>query len=126
MRQLGELEAKVMDRIWADERPVLVREILEELQGQRSLAYTTVMTVMDNLHRKGLLRRVREGRAYRYSAVQTKEAYTAKLMEEVLATSTDRSATLMHFLEHMAQDDLQQLKSAVAKARRSRSRGARP
>ena len=55
MRPLGELEAAVMDRIWTGDRPVLVREVVEALQPERPSAYTTVMTVMDNLHRKGWL-----------------------------------------------------------------------
>ena len=50
MRQLGQLEAVVMDLVWAKNGPVSVREVLEDIQRERPLAYTTVMTVMDNLH----------------------------------------------------------------------------
>jgi len=53
MRQLGELEAVIMDRLWEWGRPALVREVLDDLRKDRPLAYTTVMTVMENLHRKG-------------------------------------------------------------------------
>ncbi|NEE08898.1 BlaI/MecI/CopY family transcriptional regulator, partial [Streptomyces sp. SID7499] len=52
-RQLGDLEDAVMTRVWQWNRPVTVREVLEDLQQERSIAYTTVMTVMDNLHQKG-------------------------------------------------------------------------
>lgn len=55
MRALGQLEAVVMERLWSYGRPVPVREVLVDLQRERSIAYTTVMTVMDNLHRKALL-----------------------------------------------------------------------
>ncbi len=55
-----------MDRLWAWARPSTVREVLADLQRERSVAYTTVMTVMDNLHRKGILDRRADGRAYRY------------------------------------------------------------
>src|SRR4026208_1590427 len=55
-----------MDRLWERGRPTLVREMVEDLREDRALAYTTVMTVMDNLHRKGWLRRERDGRAWRY------------------------------------------------------------
>jgi predicted transcriptional regulator len=48
MRQLGELEAVIMDRLWVWGRPVLVREVVEDLRPSRPLAYTTVMTVMEN------------------------------------------------------------------------------
>jgi predicted transcriptional regulator len=57
MRRFGELEAVIMDRLWEQGRPMLVREMVEDLRGDRPLAYTTVMTVMENLHRKGWLRR---------------------------------------------------------------------
>ena len=53
MRQFGELEAVIMNRLWARDRPTLVREMMDDLQKDRQIAYTTVMTVMDNLYRKG-------------------------------------------------------------------------
>jgi len=59
MRQLGELEAVIMDRLWEWGRPALVREVLDDLRKDRPLAYTTVMTVMENLHRKPTMRRPR-------------------------------------------------------------------
>ena len=116
MRQLGQLEAVVMRRVWSAAVPVTVREVVEFLQRERSIAYTTVMTVMDNLHRKGLLARELEGRAYRYRPVQTREQYNAELMSEVLAASSDRSATLMHFLERMPAEDVAGLRAALAHA----------
>lgn len=106
MRQLGQLEAAVMDLLWAWERPALVREVLEDLQRDRKIAYTTVMTVMENLHRKGLLTRERDGRAYRYALERTREEHTAAMLEEVLATSSDRSATLMHFVQRIDDSEL--------------------
>lgn len=124
VRQLGHLEATVMQKIWTWERPVLVREVLEELQRDREIAYTTVMTVMDNLHRKGFLVRERDGRAYRYTAAQSREQHTASVMEEVLASSTDRSATLMHFVQQIDDEELTALRSELA--RRAKGRGGRP
>jgi predicted transcriptional regulator len=55
MRGFGELEAVVMVRLWARTDPTAVREVFEELRDQREIAYTTVMSTMDNLHRKGWL-----------------------------------------------------------------------
>ena len=57
-----------MDLLWSAERPLSVREAMDGLRPERELAYTTVMTVMDNLHRKRWLRRHRDGRAWRYAA----------------------------------------------------------
>ena len=118
IRQLGSLEADVMARVWAGERPVLVRDVLEDLQQTRAIAYTTVMTVMDNLHKKGYLTRARDGRAYRYAAARTREEHTALVMEQVLAASGDSSATLMHFVQQIDADERAALSAIVAEATR--------
>ena len=57
MPALGDLEVQVMRMIWARQGPVTVREVLGDLQAERPLAYTTVMTVMGNLLKKGWLQR---------------------------------------------------------------------
>ena len=80
MRQFGELEAVIMDRLWDRGRPALVREVLDDLRHDRQIAYTTVMTVMENLYRKGWLRRQREGRAWRYEPTGSRSGYTASLI----------------------------------------------
>ncbi len=113
MRQLGQLEASVMDRVWAAERPLLVREVLEDLQQDRDLAYTTVMTVMDNLHKKGLLTRERQGRAYAYRAVQSREDHIAEMMEAVLDSAEDRAATLLRFVETISAEEVAELRAAI-------------
>ena len=116
IRQLGSLEADVMARVWDGDRPVLVRDVLEDLQRTRAIAYTTVMTVMDNLHKKGYLTRERDGRAYRYAAARTRQEHTALVMEEVLAWSGDASATLMHFVQQIDADERATLRAIVAAA----------
>ena len=68
-RTLGELETEIMRRLWRRAKPTTVRELVDELQRDREIAYTTVMTVLDNLHKKGWLRRELDGRAYRYEPV---------------------------------------------------------
>lgn len=119
-----------MNRIWEAPAPVTVREVLEQVSARRPLAYTTVQTVIDNLHRKGFVSRTPDGRAYRYTPTMGREQYTASLMGEALAASTDRSATLVAFLDHLDPTEAAQLQRAldgqqraVAPARRSRSRG---
>ncbi len=116
MRQLGQLEAVIMERLWSYSRPVPVREVLEDLQRDRPIAYTTVMTVMDNLHRKGLLTREMAGRAYRYQPTRTREQHNAAIMGEVLAGSSDRAATLLHFLEQIPPEEVARLRAALSEA----------
>ena len=113
VRQLGQLEAAVMARLWAWSRPVSVREVLEDLERERSIAYTTVMTVLDNLNTKGVVRREKDGRAYRYVATLSREEYTAALLEQVLFQSEDRSATLLHFVGQMSEEELGDLRRAL-------------
>jgi predicted transcriptional regulator len=113
MRQLGELEAVIMDRLWEWGRPVLVREVVDDLHGERPLAYTTVMTVMENLHRKGWLRRERAGRAWRYEPTGSRSGYTAALMNQALGTSADRRTALAHFVQQMSPQDAALLQQAL-------------
>jgi predicted transcriptional regulator len=112
-RRLGELENEVMTRVWQWNRPVMVREVLEDLQRERNIAYTTVMTVMDKLYHKGWLRRERVGRAYRYEPVSTRAAYTATLMNEAWATSDNAAEALVHFFGMMSPEQQEALRDAL-------------
>ncbi|MFI2721847.1 BlaI/MecI/CopY family transcriptional regulator [Streptomyces collinus] len=102
-----------MSRVWKWNRPVTVREVLEDLQKERSIAYTTVMTVLDNLHQKGWVRREAEGRAYRYEAVSTRAAYAAALMNEAWSQSDNPAAALVAFFGMMSEEQRQSLTDAV-------------
>ncbi len=113
MRQFGDLESAVMERIWRHNRPVLVREILEDLLADRTIAYTTVMTVMDKLRRKGWLRREPQGRAYIYEAVGSRESYAARLMREAWATSDNQAVAFVHFLEQLSEPEARALRAAL-------------
>jgi predicted transcriptional regulator len=122
VRRLGHLEADVMQRLWAWDRPATVREVLEDLVRERPLAYTTVMTVMDNLHSKGMVRREKRGKAYAYSAVASREEHTAEQLEQLLAQSSDRSAALLHFVERLGPDEAAELRALLSD--REAGRGA--
>ncbi|WP_399030662.1 BlaI/MecI/CopY family transcriptional regulator [Streptomyces sp. 15-116A] len=102
-----------MTRVWKWNRPVTVREVLEDLQKERSIAYTTVMTVLDNLHQKGWVRREAEGRAYRYEAVSTRAAYAAALMNDAWSQSDNAAAALVAFFGMMSDEQRQALTDAV-------------
>lgn len=102
-----------MDRLWSWDRAAVVREVLEDLQQDRTIAYTTVMTVLNNLHRKGFVIREKDGRAYRYRTTQTRQQHTASLMEHVLAGSGDREAALLHFVEQMPVEQIARLREAL-------------
>jgi predicted transcriptional regulator len=94
-----------MDVLWTAQRPLLVRDVVELMRPERTLAYTTIMTVLDNLHRKGTVDREREGRAWRYEPRLDRQAYTALLMQEALVVSDDRVGVLARFVEQMDPED---------------------
>ena len=94
---LGELEAAIMEVIWCADDAVRVRNVLDQLEPARQPAYTTVMTVMDNLHRKGWLSRELDGRAYSYRATRDRNQAATDALRELLADSGDPAAALLHF-----------------------------
>lgn len=87
---LHELEREIMEQLWRQgEAPV--RAILEALNAStgRERAYTTVMTVMANLHRKGLLDRRRDGKTDIYSPVMDRDAYMERRAQADLDALVD-------------------------------------
>jgi predicted transcriptional regulator len=120
VRSFGELEATIMDVLWQWAEPATVREVLRAISNERELAYTTVMTVMDNLHRKGFLRRELDGRAFRYEPTQQREEYAANLMREAMQEGHDPSLIFAHFVAKMSVEETE----AMRKALRRRPRGA--
>jgi predicted transcriptional regulator len=115
VRGFGDLEAVVMDRVWAWPGAVTVRDICDELRGERAIAYTTVMSTMDNLHRKGWLAREKDGKAYRYTAVASRDEYSARLMREAMAEAGDTETVLTHFVAHMDGAESDTLRSVLRK-----------
>lgn len=101
---LGSLEAKIMRVAWDHGADfVSVRQMLGML-GE-DLAYTTVMTVMNRLYEKGLLRRRREGRAWSYRPAMSRDAFVATTMAEALASASDRQGALLHFVADLGRDE---------------------
>ena len=122
MHGFGDLEAVIMHRVWDHADPVTVRELFDELQQERVIAYTTVMTTMDNLHRKGWLTRVKEGKAYRYTATASREEYSARLMREALDDGGDTQAVLSHFVAQMDGEESEVLRAVVRRLTDGKSR----
>jgi len=116
VREFGELEMAIMDVMWAAKSPCATREVRERLRYGRPVAYTTVMTVMDILYRKGVLRRAKRGRAWRYWSVEQREEHDARVMTEVLRSGGDEAVTMRHFLERVSDDELDRLRTAVLDA----------
>jgi predicted transcriptional regulator len=113
LREFGQLENAIMDVIWSEDRPLLVREVRERLNYTRPVAYTTVMTVMTILYGKGVLRREKHGRAWRYWPLEQRAEHDARLMAEILSSGTDRELTLTAFLSRVSVDELIAIRNVV-------------
>jgi predicted transcriptional regulator len=109
---LGELERAVMARLWAAPGPLTVREVHEQLE--RELAYTTVMTVLGRLAKKGVVRQERDGKAYRYAAAATREQMAAELMLDALGdVGEDRTAARVAFVDRVDPEEAAALRAAL-------------
>ncbi|MDQ4094582.1 MAG: BlaI/MecI/CopY family transcriptional regulator [Actinomycetota bacterium] len=119
---LGPLEAEVMEVTW-DRGEVTVRDVHEALNESRSVAYTTVMTTMSRLADKGLLRRVEDQRAHRFTPLLTREQYadsTVKSVVDWLVTQF-RDPAVAYFLDRVEEEDekvVEALKDAIEQRRR--------
>lgn len=113
MSRFGDLEATIMDVMWAADRPLRVREVASELHREPPLAFNTVQTVLENLFRKGWLNRSRDGRAHRYVTVRSREEYVAGLLEEALAAARDPAATLIRLVDDLDPAEVAQLRAAL-------------
>jgi predicted transcriptional regulator len=113
VREFGELESAIMDVVWASDRAYIVREVRERLSYNRPVAYTTVMTVMNILHGKGVLSREKHGRAWRYWPVESREEHDARLMAEVLRSGGDEHVTMLRFVERVSDEEMASLRNAV-------------
>ena len=117
---LGELERAVMEHLWAHGSagggPLTVREVHKTVGAPRDLAYTTVMTVLDRLAKKQLVTQERDGRAYRYAPVNTREELTALTMRETLVDleASNRKGVMLHFLDAASPQEIDDLKAALA------------
>jgi predicted transcriptional regulator len=120
LREFGQLEKAIMDVIWSQERPLVVREVRERLHYPRPVAYTTVMTVLTILHGKGVLRREKHGRAWRYWPEEQRAEHDARLMTEILRSGSHQRLTLEEFVGRLGAEELDAIRSVVDQRRQPR------
>ena len=102
-----------MDQLWSRAEVSTVRDIFDDLAAGRSIAYTTVLSTMDNLHRKGWLARERVGKAYHYRPTLTREQHSARLMREAFESGGDSDLVLTHFLDQMDDHESAQVQATL-------------
>ena len=122
---LGPLEQDVMDVVWRL-RDVTVRDVHVELSATREIAYTTVMTTMSRLARKGILLRDTADLAHRYRPVVSRDQYARGAVGDVLSWLLERYpepavAYLADVVDELDDVTLDQLRDAVARRRAQES-----
>lgn len=119
-RPLGELELAVMEVLWR-RSPASVKDV-EQALASRNPAYTTIMTTMDRLFKKGLLQREKQSHAFIYAPTMSREAYDRRLVAGVLSglPTASRDALLSGFLDFAAADEdvLDRLERLIADRKR--------
>ena len=108
-----------MDAVW-ELGPATARQVAERCAerasgraAHRELAYTTWLTVLTRLEKKGLLRRDASGRAHVYTAVASREDHIAVLMQSALGQAADREAALQHFARTVTPAEAAALRRAL-------------
>lgn len=101
---LHELESEVMEEVWGHDDELTVRQVLESLnEGSRERAYTTIMTIMARLDKKGVLRRDRRGKTDFYRAVMSRDQYLEARAKAQVAGLVDDygDVALAHFARQL-------------------------
>jgi predicted transcriptional regulator len=127
----GHLEREVMEIVWRHDG-VNVRDVREALT--RPVAYTTVMTTLDRLFKKGFVNRIRDGRAFRYAAIYSRDQVEARVAAGVLTGflhggSSGVRPLLSNLVDAMAEEDaglLDELEALVREKRRTSTRAKDP
>jgi predicted transcriptional regulator len=121
----GALELRVMEALWRRDAPVSVRDLVNEFDGT---AYTTLMTTLDRLHRKGVLDREKRGRAFVYRPRHTREELESGMAVTAIESLLDRSSAepvLSYFIDEVSRRDarlLDELERLVQEKRREQKR----
>ena len=113
-RAAGALEREVLAVLWAADRPLTAVEVQTELDP--SLAYTTVMTILTRLLRKGVVTRERVGRSYAFRPLVEDATLAATQMHALLRARRDRRAVLAQFVGGLDTEDEQALAELLDEA----------
>lgn len=122
-RVLGDLELTIMEVLW-DKSPQAVREVQRRV-ARGKLAYTTIMTTLDRLYKKGLLAREKDGIAFVYRPAIDREEYQRRVVEAAVTPLLEQgpSGVLAAFVDiaaDLSEDNLRQLEKLIAARRKRR------
>ncbi|MDQ7055038.1 MAG: BlaI/MecI/CopY family transcriptional regulator [Persephonella sp.] len=111
----GELEEQIMEFLW-DKGSGTVKEVRTYL-GENRFAHTTVMTVMDRLYKKGILRRKKEGKGYRYCPVMSREEFeremAKRVVSDIIKSSPSGVAAFEGVVEELSEEEIEKLREIL-------------
>jgi predicted transcriptional regulator len=118
---LGPLEAEIMDVVW-DSGEVTVRDVHGALEEIHPIAYTTVMTTLGRLADKGLVRRIEDQPAHRYSALISRDEYARSTVKSVVdwLVSHFPDPAVAYFVDRVEEEDqrvIERLRDAIDQRR---------
>jgi predicted transcriptional regulator len=114
---MGELEAAVMAVLWDADDWMIPREVWERLPSGPPVVYSTVMTILRRLWKKGAVQRRREGKAFAYHPVRDREELTGERMVALLDAAHDPEVALTHFLAGLDASRRRQLRRLLERRR---------
>jgi predicted transcriptional regulator len=118
---LGSLQSEVMDLVW-QQREATVAQLVEAIGRRRQVSYTTVLSAVQKLERKGWLKHRSVGRAYIYCATRDRREVGGRTLRELLRTafSGDPRLLLASLLEdvRLSDADLKELKRLIEQRRK--------
>jgi BlaI family penicillinase repressor len=115
---LGELELEVMKILW-DRGRSSVLQVSQHLSKQKGYARTTILTILQRLHKKGFLKRKKEDGVYRYEPTQKRQQVMGRLLNQFIDRVFDGSSTsLVQQLTgaKMSEEEMDQIKAIIEKA----------
>jgi len=113
-RSRGELENAVMRALWRAGAPSSAKEVQATFEADATPAITTVLTILDRLHKKGsVVKAPAAGGGFVFSAAQSESESAASTMVSALVASSDRSAALLRFAGQLDPRDVEALRAAL-------------
>jgi len=109
-------ELEILEVIW-DQGPSTVRQVMNELNKQRTRAYTTIMTLMNGMADKDLLAQKQQGRAFLYEAKINRAKLQSRMLNDLIGKVFDGSASALVnkiLSEGQAdEDELEEIRQAI-------------
>lgn len=109
---MGALEREVLTRLWSTRDALTPAEVAAGMVSPP--AYTTVMTILTRLWRKGIVAREARGRAYAYSPLLSEGEFAARQMRASFEAASDREEALSHFVGALSKREERALRRVIA------------